>query len=139
MSTALARPLLRRQLAPQLRSTAARRFESSTTQKTADAAKSSAEAAKQSAAEYKTKAAEGLSRVTSAAGPAITGAARGLSSALGRVGGRTGRLVAFVERRCFPFFPSPTCPFGRPHLMGKEGEKTGALWVLDAAEADDLV
>ncbi|EQK97628.1 ATP synthase subunit g [Ophiocordyceps sinensis CO18] len=42
---------------------------------------------------------QGLSRVTTAAGPALVGAARGVTSALGRVGGRTGRLVAFVERQ----------------------------------------
>lgn len=89
MSSALARPLLRRPLP--LRSAIARRFESSTAQKTA-------ETAKNTAAEYKTKAAEGLSRVTSAAGPAIAGAAKGMSSALGRVGGRTGRVIGFVER-----------------------------------------
>ncbi|KAF3764515.1 hypothetical protein M406DRAFT_340105 [Cryphonectria parasitica EP155] len=94
MSSALARPLLRRPLQP-LRSIAARRFEStasSTAQKTA-------EGAKNAAGEYKAKAAEGLSRVTSAAGPAIAGAAKGVSNALGKVGGRTGRIIGFVERQ----------------------------------------
>lgn len=77
---------------------AARRLEStasSTAQKTAEGAKTAA-------GEYKTKAAEGLSRVSSAAGPAIAGVAKGLSSALGRVGGRTGRFIAFVERTLYP-------------------------------------
>jgi len=63
------------------------RFESTSTKAT--------EAAKQTAA----KAQEGLSRVSSAAGPAIANAAKGVSGALSRVGGRTGRLVAFVERQ----------------------------------------
>jgi F-type H+-transporting ATPase subunit g len=48
--------------------------------------------------EYKSKASEGLSRVTSAAGPAISGAAKGFGNALGKIGGRTGRLIAFFER-----------------------------------------
>lgn len=92
MSSALARPLLRQALP--LRNIAARRFESTASQKTAEAAK-----------EYTAKASEGLSRVTSAAGPAIAGAAKGLSSALGRVGGRTGRVIGFIERMLFLFFP----------------------------------
>jgi len=72
------------------------RFESTSTKAT--------EAAKQTAA----KAQEGLSRVSSAAGPAIANAAKGVSGALSRVGGRTGRLVAFVERTTAA--PSPTFP-----------------------------
>ncbi|KAL2871832.1 F1F0 ATP synthase subunit g [Aspergillus lucknowensis] len=43
------------------------------------------------------KAQEGLSRVTSSAGPAISGAAQGLGNALKKVGGRTGKVVSFVE------------------------------------------
>jgi len=39
--------------------------------------------------------------VSSAAGPAIAGAAKGLGNALGKIGGRTGRLIAFVERTYF--------------------------------------
>lgn len=94
MSTALARPLLRRSPLHNLRTVAARRFESSASSQ----AQKAAETAKNTAAEYKTKAAEGLSRVTSAAGPAIAGAAKGVSSALGNVGGRTGRFIGFVQR-----------------------------------------
>ncbi|KAK3943704.1 ATP synthase subunit G, mitochondrial [Diplogelasinospora grovesii] len=88
---------------------AARRFESTTTQKvtetakeTASKAKETASKAKVTASEYATKAQEGLSRVTSAAGPAILNAAKGVSGALGKVGGRTGRLVSFAERQ-LPF------------------------------------
>jgi F-type H+-transporting ATPase subunit g len=88
------------------------RFESSaantTTQKAAEAAKQTASQtagtasgaaskAASSAASAASKATEGLSRVASTAGPAIANAAKGVSGALGRVGGRTGRLVGFVE------------------------------------------
>ncbi|POR38019.1 ATP synthase subunit g, mitochondrial [Tolypocladium paradoxum] len=89
--SSLARPMLR---APALR-LASRRFESTAAGKAAEAAKDTAGKAK----EYQAKAQQGLSRVTSAAGPAIAGAARGVTSALGRIGGRTGRFIAFVERR----------------------------------------
>ncbi|GAP84294.1 putative ATP synthase subunit g [Rosellinia necatrix] len=104
MSSSLARPLLR-QSAPWSRM-AARRFES-TTAKTAEAAKETAkETAKQtaskvsaSAAEYASKAQQGLSKVSSSAGPAIAGAAKGIASSLSKVGGRTARLVSFVEKQ----------------------------------------
>lgn len=69
---------------------ASRRFESTAASKASEAAKDTA-----------SKAQQGLSRVTSAAGPAIAGAARGVGNALGKIGGRTGRLIAFVERECF--------------------------------------
>ncbi|KAM5355434.1 hypothetical protein ACJ41O_002080 [Fusarium nematophilum] len=82
--SSLARPMLR---SPALR-VAARRFESTATQKAAQATKDTA-----------TKAQEGLSRVTAAAGPAIAGAAKGLTNALGKVGGRTGKVISFVERQ----------------------------------------
>ncbi|KAM7206766.1 hypothetical protein V8F33_000409 [Rhypophila sp. PSN 637] len=75
------------------------RFESTTTQKATGAANDAASKATSTASEYTAKASEGISRVTSAAGPAITKAAQGVSGALGRVGGRTGRLIAFVERQ----------------------------------------
>ncbi|ORY54838.1 putative sorbitol dehydrogenase [Pseudomassariella vexata] len=120
---AVTRPVLRQSGA--LSRMAARRFESSVTAKGAEAAKETAskaasktsstasnatakatEAAKETitktsstAAEYTAKASQGLSRVTSAAGPAISGAAKGLANSLGKVGGRTGRLVGFVERQ----------------------------------------
>ncbi|AEO53365.1 hypothetical protein MYCTH_2313342 [Thermothelomyces thermophilus ATCC 42464] len=79
------------------------RFEStasnSTTTKAAEAAKQTASKASSTASEASSKAAQGLSRVTAAGGPAIVSAAKGVSGALSRVGGRTGRLVAFVERQ----------------------------------------
>ncbi|KAK4658519.1 ATP synthase subunit G atp20 [Podospora pseudocomata] len=75
------------------------RFESSATQKAAETAKQTATKAQAQAAELSAKAQEGLSRVTAAAGPAITNAAKNVSGALGKVGGPTGRLVAFVESK----------------------------------------
>ncbi|QPG96081.1 hypothetical protein C2857_003103 [Epichloe festucae Fl1] len=59
---------------------AARRFESTATGKATEAAKDTA-----------SKAQQGLSRVA--------GAARGVGNALSKVGGRTGRLIAFIERQ----------------------------------------
>lgn len=47
------------------------------------------------------KAQQGLSKVTSAAGPAISGAARGVGNALSKIGGRTGRLIGFVQGTFF--------------------------------------
>ncbi|KHN96735.1 ATP synthase subunit g [Metarhizium album ARSEF 1941] len=85
MATSLARPVMR---SPALRM-ASRRLESTA------ASSKAAEAARGTAS----KAQQGLSRVTSAAGPAIAGAARGVGNALGKIGGRTGRLVALVERQ----------------------------------------
>ncbi|KAF7548283.1 hypothetical protein G7046_g8733 [Stylonectria norvegica] len=82
--SSLARPMLR---SPALRF-AARRFESTTSQKAGEAAKDTA-----------SKAQDGLSRVTAAAGPAITGAAKGLGNVLSRFGGRSQRFVGFVERQ----------------------------------------
>ncbi len=93
MSLSASRAVLRR---GQLTGQFARRYQS-TTSKASEAAKDTASKAAETASEYKTKAAEGLSRVTSSAGPAIAGAAKGVSNALGRIGGRTGRFIAFVE------------------------------------------
>lgn len=92
---------------------AARRFESTAstnakkaTEKAGETAKDTAKdtAAKVSAtvSEYSTKAAQGLSKVTATAGPAITGAARGVAESLSKVGGRTGRLVGFIESMLMP-------------------------------------
>lgn len=78
---------------PALRRAAFRRYESTTTQKATEAAKDTAGKAK----EYQARASEGLSRVTSAAGPAVAGIARAASGTLGKIGGRTGKLIAFVE------------------------------------------
>lgn len=86
MSSALARPMLR---SPALRFAAAgRRFESNAAQKATETAKNTASSAS-----------KGLSRVTSRAGPALAGAARGVSGALSKVGGRTGKLIAFVQKQ----------------------------------------
>ncbi|EEU48086.1 uncharacterized protein NECHADRAFT_102391 [Fusarium vanettenii 77-13-4] len=82
--SSLARPMLR---SPALR-VAARRFESTAAQKAAEVTKNTA-----------ARAQEGLSRVTSAAGPAIAGAAKGAANALNKVGGRTGKVISFVERQ----------------------------------------
>ena len=71
--------------------------------KASETAKQAASKAQAAASEYTAKASEGLSRVTAAAGPAITNAAKGAADALGKVGGRTGRFVAFVERTTPPF------------------------------------
>ena len=98
---------------------ATRRFESTTTAKATETAKEAATKVKDTASkaketasevkdsatakasatvsEYSTKAAEGLSKVTSSAGPAIAGAAKGVANSLGKAGGRTGKLVAFIE------------------------------------------
>lgn len=81
--SSLARPMLR---SPALR-VAARRFESTAAQKAAENAKQAA-----------TRAQEGLSRVTSTAGPAIAGYAKGVANTLGKVGGRTGKVIGFIER-----------------------------------------
>ncbi|KAF4979070.1 hypothetical protein FZEAL_4655 [Fusarium zealandicum] len=87
----LARPMLR---SPALR-VAARRFESNAAQ---NAAQKATEATKNTAA----RAQEGLSRVSSAAGPAVAGAAKGVANALNKFGGRTAKVVSFVERQ-IPF------------------------------------
>ncbi|KZZ92067.1 ATP synthase subunit g [Moelleriella libera RCEF 2490] len=87
-AASLARPLLR---SPALRTAAARRLESTAASKATDAAKDTV-----------SKAQQGLSRVASAAGPAIAGAAKGVGNVLGKMGGRTGRLVGFIERQA-PF------------------------------------
>ncbi|KAI0837618.1 GroES-like protein [Hypoxylon sp. FL0890] len=97
MSSALARPMLRQSRAGFRM--AARRFESTNTQKVTETAKEQAAKASKAASEYATKAQQGLSRVTSSAGPAIAGAAKGIANSLGKVGGRTGRLVAFIEKQ----------------------------------------
>ncbi|KAI1251792.1 hypothetical protein MGN70_006361 [Eutypa lata] len=108
-SSTLARPMLRQSGAAWGRM-AARRFESTAstnakkaTEKAGETAKDTAKdtAAKVSAtvSEYSTKAAQGLSKVTATAGPAITGAAKGVAESLSKVGGRTGRLVGFIEKQ----------------------------------------
>ncbi|KAL2809332.1 mitochondrial ATP synthase g subunit-domain-containing protein [Aspergillus granulosus] len=65
------------------------RYSSSTSQ--------AASKASETASSTASKAQEGLSRVTASAGPAISGAAQGLGNALKKVGGRTGKVISFVE------------------------------------------
>lgn len=84
------------------------RFESTTSEKATEAAKKTAA----KASELSTKASEGLSRVSSAAGPALAKYAKTLSSTLGRVGGRTGKLIAFAERTVSSRVPSRVTPSG---------------------------
>lgn len=55
--------------------------------------------AKESAANAASKAQQGLSRVTSSAGPAIAGAASNIGSALRKVGGRTGKVIAYIDSK----------------------------------------
>ncbi len=63
---------------------------------------------KETASATTSKASEGLSRVTSSAGSIVGGAASGARNALNKVGGRTGRLIAFVDSqyicRCWKSF-----------------------------------
>jgi F-type H+-transporting ATPase subunit g len=100
MSLSISRTVLRQSTKLKLPGRTARRFEStSTTAKATEAAKDTASKASQTASDYKSKASEGLSRVTSSAGPALSGAAQGVGNALGKIGGRTGRLIKFVERK----------------------------------------
>ncbi|KAI1501144.1 GroES-like protein [Biscogniauxia marginata] len=93
MSSTLARPVLRHSGA--WNRIAARRFEST---KPADAAKDAASKAAAAAAKYASQAQEGLSKVTATAGPAIANAARGIANSLGQAGGRTSKVVSFVEK-----------------------------------------
>ncbi|KAI0009442.1 GroES-like protein [Xylariaceae sp. FL0662B] len=98
MSSTLSRPVLRQSGRPWSR-IAARRFESTATGKASETAKESISKASKAASEYSAKAAQGLSKVSSSAGPAIAGAAKGVAESLSQVGGRTGRLVGFIEKQ----------------------------------------
>ena len=64
---------------------------------TSEAVSNTASKAKETASNATSKAAEGLSRVTSSAGSGVSRATEGITKALGRMGGRTGRLIAFVQ------------------------------------------
>ncbi|MCJ1460004.1 ATP synthase subunit G atp20, partial [Mycoblastus sanguinarius] len=64
---------------------------------TTETASNAAAKSKETASDATSKASQGLSRVTSSAGPALSGAAQGVNKALGRIGGRTGRLISLVE------------------------------------------
>ncbi|RYP67392.1 hypothetical protein DL769_005778 [Monosporascus sp. CRB-8-3] len=63
------------------------------------ATKESVSKASSTASEYTNKAAQGLTRVASSAGPAIAGAAKGAANSLSKVGGRTGKMMGFIERQ----------------------------------------
>lgn len=56
-------------------------------------ASSSSEKATEAAQSAASKASDGLSRVSSAAGPALSGAAQSLR----KIGGRTGKVISFVD------------------------------------------
>lgn len=71
--------------------------QASTTEQTAQKAKETAQQVKESTSSTVSKAQQGLSRVTSSAGPAISNAASSAGNALRKIGGRTGRLVNFVD------------------------------------------
>lgn len=103
MSLHISRSVLRQ--STKLPGRAARRFES-TSSKATEAAKETASKASEKASDFQSKASEGLSRVTSSAGPVITGAAKNLGNALGKVGGRTGKFIAFIERTFYMHLPT---------------------------------
>lgn len=68
-----------------------------TASKAKETASDTASKVQSSASTGVSKASEGLTRVQSSAGSAITGAATSAKNALSKVGGRTGRLISFVE------------------------------------------
>ena len=67
----------------------------STTSETTQVAANAAAKTKETVSDITSKASEGLTRVKSAAEPAIGGAAQSVNNALGRIGGRTSRLIAY--------------------------------------------
>ncbi|KAI0016156.1 GroES-like protein [Xylariomycetidae sp. FL0641] len=69
------------------------------TDKASSTASSTANKASSAASNYAGQAQQGLSKVTSSAGPAITGAAKNLAGSLSKVGGRTGKVIGFFERQ----------------------------------------
>lgn len=73
---------------------------SKATEKASEAASKASEKTSEAAANFQSKASEGLSRASATAGPAIAGAAQGVANALGKIGGRTGRFISFVESTC---------------------------------------
>lgn len=64
---------------------------------TTEAAKDTAAKSKETASNATLQASRGLSRVTSSAGPAVSGAAQRVSKLIGNIGGRTGRMISFVQ------------------------------------------
>ncbi|KAL8691911.1 MAG: hypothetical protein Q9218_002957 [Villophora microphyllina] len=74
----------------------------STTSQAADAASTTVSKSKEAASNMTSKASQGLSRVTSSGGTALSGATQRVSNVLGRIGGRTGRLISFVNESVIP-------------------------------------
>jgi hypothetical protein len=72
--------------------------------RTASTTSEAASKAKETASGTASKASEGLSRVSSSAGNIVSGAASGARNALGKVGGRTGRLISFVDCERIPCY-----------------------------------
>ena len=62
-----------------------------------EVAKDTAAKSKETASNATSKSSEGLSKVTSSAGSAVSGAAQRVSKAVGNIGGRTGRMISFVQ------------------------------------------
>lgn len=96
VAAASARVVLRQTI--QLSRRSALRFNSSAAKAT-EAAKETASKAADKTSEIKSKAIEGLSRVTTSAGPALSRAGNGILKSLGKIGGRTGKVVALIERK----------------------------------------
>lgn len=99
VAAASARVVLRQTI--QLSRRSALRFNSSAAKAT-EAAKETASKAADKTSEIKSKASEGLSRVTTSAGPALSRAVNGILKSLGKIGGRTGKVVALIERAIPP-------------------------------------
>lgn len=64
---------------------------------TTEVVKDTAAKSKEKASDVTSKASQGLSRVSSSGGSAVSGAAQGVSRTLGNIGGRTGKLISFVQ------------------------------------------
>ena len=73
------------------------RRHASTTEAAKEAIQNTAAKSKETASNVESQASQGLSRVTSSAGSALSGAAQSASNVAGRIGGRTGRLIGFVQ------------------------------------------
>ena len=67
---------------------------------TIEEAKHTAAKSQETVSNATSQASQGLSKVTSSAGPALSGAAQGISRTLGNIGGRTGKVISFVEGEC---------------------------------------
>lgn len=67
----------------------------STTAEAAQGVSDTAAKSKEAVSNLTSKASEGLTRVKSSTGPALSGAAQGVNKTLSRIGGRTGRFIAF--------------------------------------------